>query len=68
MNSSLVQNQTSSGLCDWRVAVIIVLILWSAIYMVALSRPALLDDVDTVHAEAAREMLLRSDWVTQIYD
>src|SRR5271165_6518952 len=26
--------------------------------------PALLDDVDTVHAEAAREMLLRHDWVT----
>src|SRR5271165_5624986 len=24
----------------------------------------LLDDVDTVHAEAAREMLLRHDWVT----
>jgi hypothetical protein len=26
--------------------------------------PALLDDADTVHAEAAREMLLRHDWVT----
>jgi hypothetical protein len=32
--------------------------------MVGLSRPALLDDVDTVHAEAAREMLERNDWVT----
>lgn len=26
--------------------------------------PPLLDDVDTVHAEAAREMMLRHDWVT----
>lgn len=26
--------------------------------------PALLDDVDTIHAEAAREMLQRHDWVT----
>lgn len=32
--------------------------------MVDLSRPALLDDVDTVHAEAAREMVQRHDWVT----
>ena len=29
-----------------------------------LSRPALLDDADTVHAEAAREILQRHDWVT----
>ena len=26
--------------------------------------PPLLDDVDTIHAEAAREILLRHDWVT----
>ena len=26
--------------------------------------PPLLDDVDTIHAEAAREMILRHDWVT----
>ncbi len=26
--------------------------------------PPLLDDVDTIHAEVAREMLLRHDWVT----
>jgi 4-amino-4-deoxy-L-arabinose transferase-like glycosyltransferase len=38
--------------------------LWVVIYMVGLSWPALLDDVDTVHAEAAREMLQRHDWVT----
>ena len=32
--------------------------------MVDLSRPPLLDDVDSVHAEAGREMVLRNDWVT----
>jgi hypothetical protein len=30
--------------------------------------PALLDDVDTIHAEAAREMLVRHDWVTMYTD
>src|ERR1700751_1476 len=38
--------------------------LWRAIYVASMSTPPLLDDVDTVHAEAAREMLLRHDWVT----
>ncbi|HLX82634.1 MAG TPA: glycosyltransferase family 39 protein [Terriglobales bacterium] len=38
--------------------------LWAVIYMSGLSRPALLDDADTVHAEAAKEMLQRHDWVT----
>ena len=49
---------------DWRFAVIALTILWAIIYMTGLSRPPLLDDVDTVHAEAAREMMLRHDWVT----
>ncbi|MGH9530630.1 MAG: ArnT family glycosyltransferase [Terriglobales bacterium] len=30
--------------------------------------PPLLDDVDTIHAEAAREMVLRHDWVTLYTD
>jgi 4-amino-4-deoxy-L-arabinose transferase-like glycosyltransferase len=38
--------------------------LWAAIYVSSMFSPALLDDVDTIHAEAAREMLLRHDWVT----
>jgi 4-amino-4-deoxy-L-arabinose transferase-like glycosyltransferase len=38
--------------------------LWLAIYVAGMFTPPLLDDVDTVHAEAAREMLLRHDWVT----
>ena len=51
-------------LMDWRISVLVLVGLWLAIYMVGLSRPALLDDADTVHAEAAREMLQRHDWVT----
>jgi 4-amino-4-deoxy-L-arabinose transferase-like glycosyltransferase len=53
-----------SLLSNWRIAVPVLIGLWSVIYMVGLSRPALLDDADTVHAEAAREMLQRHDWVT----
>src|SRR6202045_3665994 len=45
-------------------SVLVILLLWAAIYAAAMFTPALLDDADTVHAEAAREMLLRHDWVT----
>ena len=51
-------------LADWRVSVLVLIALWAIIYMAGLSRPALLDDADTVHAEAAKEMLQRHDWVT----
>ena len=51
-------------LADWRIAVLVLVALWTIVYMVGLSHPALLDDADTVHAEAAREMLQRHDWVT----
>ena len=51
-------------IADWRIAVLVLIVLWAIIYMVGISRPHLLDDVDTVHAEAAREMLVRHDWVT----
>jgi 4-amino-4-deoxy-L-arabinose transferase-like glycosyltransferase len=51
-------------LADWRVSALVLIALWAVIYMSGLSRPALLDDADTVHAEAAKEMLQRHDWVT----
>src|SRR5258708_1201117 len=51
-------------LSDWRISVLVLIALWTVIYMAGLSRPALLDDADTVHAEAAREMMQRHDWVT----
>jgi len=43
---------------------LILLFLWLVIYVSSIFSPALLDDADTVHAEAAREMVLRHDWVT----
>ena len=51
-------------LSDWRISLLVLIGLWAVIYMTGLSHPALLDDADTVHAEAAREMLQRHDWVT----
>jgi 4-amino-4-deoxy-L-arabinose transferase-like glycosyltransferase len=39
--------------------------LWLLLYAsFALFRPPLLDDADSVHAEVAREMVARQDWVT----
>lgn len=38
--------------------------IWSAIYVPGLFYPALLDDADSVHAEVAREMVERHDWIT----
>jgi 4-amino-4-deoxy-L-arabinose transferase-like glycosyltransferase len=56
--------QANRLLADWRIAVLVLIALWWVIYVVGLSRPALLDDADTVHAEAAREMVQRHNWVT----
>ena len=46
----------------------LILLLWAAIYLASIFVPPLLDDVDTIHAEAAREMVLRHDWVTLYTD
>jgi 4-amino-4-deoxy-L-arabinose transferase-like glycosyltransferase len=61
-------DRSSRRLTGWRVSVAAIAGLWAVIYMVGLSSPPLLDDVDTVHAEAAREMLQRHDWVTLYTD
>ena len=45
-------------------SLLVIVALWGGIYVAGMFSPALLDDVDTVHAEAAREMLQRHDWVT----
>ena len=45
-------------------SLLILFALWIAIYAAGMFTPPLLDDVDTIHAEAAREILLRHDWVT----
>ena len=44
---------------------LILILLWLVVYAsAALFTPPLLDDADSVHAEVAREILLRHDWVT----
>src|SRR6201987_5092026 len=43
-------------------------LVWGMIDFAGMFTPALLDDVDSVHAEAAREMLYRHDWVTLYTD
>jgi 4-amino-4-deoxy-L-arabinose transferase-like glycosyltransferase len=42
----------------------IIVLFWVLIYVSGLFSPPLLDDADSVHAEAAREMLTRHDYVT----
>jgi len=51
-----------------RGSLLILIALWLGIYAAGMFSPALLDDADTVHAEAAREMVLRHDWVTLYAD
>jgi hypothetical protein len=48
---------------------VVLLGLWLLLYCsFALLLPPLLDDADSVHAEAAREMLLRHDYITLTVD
>ncbi len=48
-----------------RSTLLALVVLWVAFYAsFTLFAPALLDDADSVHAEVAREMLLRHDYVT----
>jgi 4-amino-4-deoxy-L-arabinose transferase-like glycosyltransferase len=45
-------------------SIVVIVLLWSATYVAGMFTPALLDDADSVHAEAAKEMLQQHDWVT----
>jgi 4-amino-4-deoxy-L-arabinose transferase-like glycosyltransferase len=42
----------------------LIVLVWAVIYLGRLFQPPLMDDADTVHAEAAREMVEHNDWVT----
>jgi 4-amino-4-deoxy-L-arabinose transferase-like glycosyltransferase len=57
-------NRAASAHWATPASIIFLVALWLAIYVAGIFTPPLLDDVDTIHAEAAREMLLRHDWVT----
>lgn len=58
------RTSASSGIFSNPSIVAIIFLTWLLIYVPGLSRPGLLDDADSVHAEASREMLLNNDWVT----
>jgi 4-amino-4-deoxy-L-arabinose transferase-like glycosyltransferase len=42
----------------------LIVLVWAIVYLGSLFQPTLQDDADTVHAEAAREMVTNHDWVT----
>jgi 4-amino-4-deoxy-L-arabinose transferase-like glycosyltransferase len=48
--------------------VALIVLLWLVLYVPGIFSPPLLDDADSVHAEAAREMMLRHDWSTLYVD
>jgi 4-amino-4-deoxy-L-arabinose transferase-like glycosyltransferase len=41
-----------------------IVLLWAVVYIPGLFSPPLLDDADSIHAEAARELIVRHDWTT----
>jgi 4-amino-4-deoxy-L-arabinose transferase-like glycosyltransferase len=46
------------------VFIALIVLVWAIVYLGSIFSPPLMDDADTVHAEAAREMLEKNDWVT----
>ena len=58
------EKNTNRMLSGWRLSLLVLLGFWIVIYFASMFRPALLDDVDALHAEAGREIVLRHDWVT----
>src|SRR6516225_7226878 len=50
------------------VSILIIVAFWVATYVAGMFTPPLLDDADSLHAEVAREMLQRHDWVTLYTD
>jgi 4-amino-4-deoxy-L-arabinose transferase-like glycosyltransferase len=45
-----------------------IVLLWAILYIPGLFTPPLLDDADSIHAEAARELTVRHDWTTLYID
>ncbi len=44
--------------------ILVIVLLWGAVYSPGVFHPPLFDDADSDHAEAGREMLTLHDWVT----
>jgi 4-amino-4-deoxy-L-arabinose transferase-like glycosyltransferase len=54
---------TSAGRRN-QVFIALIVLVWAVVYLGSMFSPPLMDDADTVHAEAAREMVEHNDWVT----
>ncbi|HXA84157.1 MAG TPA: glycosyltransferase family 39 protein, partial [Candidatus Dormibacteraeota bacterium] len=55
---------SSSKSSSHKLFISLIVLIWAVIYLGSLFQPPLMDDADTVHAEAAREMVEHNDWVT----
>src|SRR5215831_273204 len=53
----------SAGQRTWP-SLVILMLLWIVVFGPGLFSPPLQDDVDASHADAARDILVRPDWVT----
>src|SRR5215813_906373 len=62
--SSPLELQASPHSSRHKLFIFLIVLVWAIVYIGSLSRPTLQDDADTVHAEAAREMVQSGDWVT----
>lgn len=62
--SSRVTPSESQGFLSNAATWCILIGTWFLIYIPGLAKPGLLDDADSIHAEAAREMVLNHNWVT----
>ncbi len=51
-----------------RRSIVVLVLIWCVLHLGCLFTPGLLDDVDSVYIEAAREMLQRHDFVTPYVD
>src|SRR5262249_45715866 len=62
--SSPLELQVSPHPSKHKLFIFLIVLVWAIVYIGTLFQPALQDDADTVHAEAAREMVTGHDWVT----
>lgn len=62
---SLATSSRGPGRADRHIIhLLIIVAIWAVLYVPGMYSPALLDDADSVHAEAAREMMQQGQWST----
>ena len=61
-SSNLLASSSATG--RNRAFLALIILMWAVVYLGSMFSPPLMDDADTVHAEAAREMAQTGDWVT----